>query len=194
MKPDIQSPKPRRVKNHVSNIVPLRRQIHLEMSSGYQPSPLQSYVPSLRYSGEDFLQVWNVLHRDFHRERLPVQDVAERRDIVVLDEHRDTACVKSFHHSWTGNLVSTGAYAELGLSQHFIVRNSLGKEGRIRGPSLDLSCEMAKSPYVDRASGNIVRVVRLVYSMRSCSYCSPSFSQISFQPFQIPELPFDCYL
>lgn len=124
---DVKSSKPNRVKNHVKNIKPLRRRIDLKMSPHFQHSPLHSYVLPGRYARQDPLQVRNVLHRDLDRERFPVQDVAERRDVVVGDEHRDAAGVDRLHNPRAGHFVPARANAELALSQHVVVRDPLGE-------------------------------------------------------------------
>ena len=105
------------------NIESLRRKVDYEVSSNVDHSPVHSQVLPRRYSGQDLLQVRNVVDGDFDGERFPIEDVAERRDVVIGNEDRNAAGVNGLHDSGTGDFVAAGAEAEPALPHHLNVRD-----------------------------------------------------------------------
>lgn len=127
MKLNIDSPKPDRMKYHVENIVPLRREVNLKMSPHSHAHLLHLYVLPIRYPLQDLLQIRNLIHPDIHREPAPIQHIIERLRIMVLEQHRDASHVKPFHHSRASHFPSTGANAILAPPEHVVVRHIMRK-------------------------------------------------------------------
>lgn len=123
----IESSKPHRMKYHMIHIKSLRRRVHFKVSPNFHHSPIHSQVLPRRYPGQDCLQVWNVIDRDFHGERFPIDDIAEWWDVVVGNQDRNAAGVNGLDNSWTGDFVAAGAEAELALPHHVNVRDPFGE-------------------------------------------------------------------
>ena len=117
----VQSSKPYGMKDHVKDIESLGRRVHLKVPSYLYHSPLHSYILSWRNTQQNFLQLGNVLNRNLNGKRLPIQNITERRDIVIRNENRHTPCVDCLHYPGTCYLVPTRTKAELALPQHIIV-------------------------------------------------------------------------
>ena len=123
----VQSSKPYRMKDHVKDIESLGGRVHLKVPPNLYHSPLHSYILSWRYTQQNFLQFRNLLNRNLNGKRLPVQNITERRNIVIRNQNWDTPCVDCLHHSRTRHLVPTGTKTEPALPQHLIVRHTLRK-------------------------------------------------------------------
>jgi len=122
---EIKSPKPHRMKYHMKHIISLGWRMYLKVSPNLSHSFLHSYVLPWRNIHQNVLQVGNFFHRNLNWEHLPIQNITERRDIVIRNEHRNTPCVNCLHHSRACHLIPTRAEAKLALPQHAIVRNTL---------------------------------------------------------------------
>lgn len=98
-----------------------------KVSPNLQHSPIHSQVLPRRYPTENRLQIGNVLDGDGNRERFPIDNVAERRDIVVGNEDRNAPGVNGLDNSRASNFVAARAEAKLALPHHVDVRNVLGE-------------------------------------------------------------------
>ena len=99
--------------------------MNLKVSSNLSYSSLHSYMLPWGNTHQNVLQDGYVFHWKLNWERLPIQNVTKRRNIVLWNEHRNTPCVNCFHHSRASDLIPTRAEAKLALPQHAIVRNTL---------------------------------------------------------------------
>lgn len=126
-KSNVQSPKPYRMQYHMKNIVPFRRRINHKMFPHLNPSSLHLYIMPLRNTQQNFLQIWYILHRNYNRKCLPIQNITEWNHIIILNKHWNTAHVKTLHHSWTRHFISTGANAISAFSNYPIIGYILWK-------------------------------------------------------------------
>lgn len=124
MESEVESSKPNRMKDHMEHIKSFRGRMYLKVSPNLSHPSLHPYILTRRNPHQDLLQVWNVLNRKLDRETLPVQDVTERRDIMLRDENRNTPGVDCLHHPGASHLIPTWAKTELALPKHVIVRNT----------------------------------------------------------------------
>lgn len=115
------------MQDHVIDIKSLWRRIDFKVPPHVEYSPVHSEILPRRNSGEDFLQIRDVVDGDLDGEGVPVEDVAERRDVVVGNQDRNAAGVDGLHDSGAGHFVSAGAEAELALPHHLDVRHPLGE-------------------------------------------------------------------
>lgn len=115
------------MKNHVVKIISLRRRIDHKMPLHLLHSPLHTRVLLCGNPHQYLLNHRYVLHVNLHRKRLPIQYIAERRNVAVGDQHWNAFCINSLRHSWAGHLVATGAEAELALPHHVLVGHSSGE-------------------------------------------------------------------
>lgn len=75
--PNVKSPKPNRMQDHMVNIKPLWRSVHEKVPLHKLHPPLHPYVLSWRYTHKDVLQFGYVLQSYTNRECLPIQHVTE---------------------------------------------------------------------------------------------------------------------
>lgn len=106
------------MQRHMKHIIPLRRQIHLEMPPRCHPPALHPYILPRRDPSEDVLEVRDVLHRDLNGESLPVENIAERRHVPILNKNGDAPRVQRLDHTRARYLVAARADAVLALPHH----------------------------------------------------------------------------
>ena len=115
------------MKSHVEDVISLRSVIDDEMPLHLFDTALHSKVLPGRDGQQNVLNVGYVLHLDLHRKCFPIQDVAERWDVGIGNQDRNTISINCLHHSGTCHFVAAGAEAELALPQHCIVGHSWGE-------------------------------------------------------------------
>nr|GMD35310.1 Os06g0176125 [Ipomoea batatas] len=108
--------------NHVKNIVSLRNIIHNKMPSSLPNVLPHRYIPVFGHSQQDLLQLRQLLDGNRDRELVPIQDVAERQDVMLRDQNGNALRVDRLHDSRTGHLKPAGTQAKLALPYHVLVR------------------------------------------------------------------------
>lgn len=124
---DVEPSQPNRMQNHMKHIVSLRRRINLKMAPHLNPPPLHLHILPQRNRRKYLLQIGDISHRNNHGKRLPVQNVAERSDVTVLDQNRHAAEVEALHHSRTSHLVAARANTVAAAPHHVVVGHVFGE-------------------------------------------------------------------
>lgn len=121
MNPHIEPAKPHRMQNQMKHVEPLRRIIHHEVPPHHPHPPLHPYILPRRDPRQNLLQVRDVSDRNLHRERLPVEDVAERQGVIVADRHGHALEIHRLDDARARHLVAARAEAELAPPHHVVV-------------------------------------------------------------------------
>lgn len=98
---------------HMEHVEPLRRPVELEMLP-HRPQPLlQLSILFFRYRHQNLLHPQHLRNLHRHRKRLPPEDITERQDVALRQDHGDALSVNGLHDAWTGHLMAARAEAEL---------------------------------------------------------------------------------
>lgn len=107
------------MKNHVKQIVGLRRPVDYEMPLQLFYPFLHFHVPTKGYRFQYLLDLRNLTGRNIYGELGPIQNLTERQHVVIGDDDRHTAGGDGFHYSRAGDFPPARAEAEPAVGHRF---------------------------------------------------------------------------
>lgn len=123
----INPPKPYRMQYHMKHVESLSRLVQHEMLPHHLQPFFKLPVLLLRNCTQNLLQPRNVRDLDLNRKRVPIQHIAERKNVILRHNYRHTLGVNGLNHPWAGHLVPAGAQAKLGVEHEGVVAHVFGE-------------------------------------------------------------------